>query len=127
MTVVVAVMSVTILSSGCRAAQETESSGSNVITQDEVLEWSSRFPTAYHLVEQLRPQWMRKRGRVSLRGGEFLDFVVVYEDENRLGDPESLRLIPSQTVLEIQHYTAGEAIQFGPPDHPHGAIVVRTR
>jgi len=117
---------------GLAACATTRSSGSgesrDLISQEEIAKWGPTFSSAYHIVEQLRPNWLRKRGTVSLSSSSGLvDYVVVYEDRNRMGDPESLRRISAQNVLEIQHYSTGEAIQFGPPDHPHGAIVVRTK
>lgn len=102
--------------------------GGDVIGQEEIAKWGPTFSNAYQLVEQLRPHWLLQRGNVSLNPGSgMVDYVVVYEDRNRLGDPDELRTIAAQNVKEIQHYSTGEAIQFGPPDHPHGAIVVRTK
>ncbi len=90
--------------------------------------WASTFTNAYEIVEQARPFWLRKRGQLSLQEGSgVVDHIVVYEDFDRLGDPEQLRLIPAMNVLEIEYYSPGRAIPLGPPDHPHGAIIVRTK
>ena len=113
---------------GCATTGSGSSSSRDIITEEELDEWGSTFSSAYQIVEQLRPQWLRKRGTVSLTSSSGLvDYIVVYEDRNRLGTPDELRRIAAQQVKEIQRYTPGEAIQFGPPDHPHGAIVVRTK
>ncbi len=102
--------------------------GGDLIDEAEIDAWGSTFSSAYQIVEQLRPHWLRQRGNVSLSPSSGLpDYIVVYEDHNRMGNPDELRRIPAQNVLEIQRYSTGEAIQFGPPDHPHGAIVVRTK
>jgi hypothetical protein len=99
-----------------------------VISQEEIEKSGSTYISAYQIVEQLRPHWLQKRGTVSLNPESgMVDYIVVYEDRNRMGDPEALRGIAAQNVSEIQRYSTGDAIPFGPPDHPHGAIVVRTK
>ena len=125
-------LAVSVLLFGFASCATTGSSGSgesrDIISEEELVQWGSTFSSAYQIVEQLRPQWLRQRGNVSLSPGSGpVDYIVVYEDRNRMGDPEVLRTISAQNVKEIQHYSTGEAIQFGPPDHPHGAIVVRTK
>jgi len=100
----------------------------DTISEEEVSRWAPSFSNAYQMVDQLRPQWLVKRGTVSLTPESgMVDYIVVYEDRNRLGDPEALRAIPAQNIRSIQRFSAGEAIPFGPPDHPHGAIVVWTK
>jgi hypothetical protein len=103
-------------------------SSSSTITREEIQASEITFANAYEIVEHLRPQWFNRRGTVNIGGSnDFLDFVVVYEDRNRVGDENSLRGIPAVTVFSLRYLTPGEAIPLGPPDHPHGAIVVYTR
>ncbi len=113
---------------GCASTGTSSGSGGDIIGQEEIEEWGSTFSSAYQIVEQLRPHWLRKRGTVRLdpNSGD-IDYIVIYEDRNRMGDPEALRTIAAQNVREIQRYSSGAAIRFGPPDHPHGAIIVRTK
>ena len=114
--------------SACRSTGSSQNGTSDKIAEDEVLSWSTTFSNAYDIVEQLRPQWLRKRGTISLnQSSGVVDHIVVYEDHSRLGDPESLRAIAAQDVLEIEFFSPGRAIPMGPPDHPHGAIVVWTK
>lgn len=117
-----------LLMSGCASTGGSSSSRGDIISEEEIEKWGPTFSSAYQMVEQLRPHWLQKRGTVSLSpGSSMVDYIVIYEDRNRMGDPEALKTIAAQNVKEIQRYTTGEAIQFGPPDHPHGAIVVRTK
>ena len=115
------------LLAGCATTGQSSSGRGDIITQEEIQEWGSTFSSAYQIVEQLRPHWLRKRGKVSLDPNSTTDYIVVYEDRNRMGDPDVMRTMPAQNVREIQRYSSGEAIRFGPPDHPHGAIMVRTK
>ena len=86
------------------------------------------FTNAHEIVRQFRPQWLVKRGRATLgSGSQVYDYVVIYIDGFRRGDPETLQGISAQSVQEIEHYTTAEAQRLGPVGHPHGAIVVRTK
>ena len=83
----------------------------------------------YEIVRQFRPQWLVKRGTVNINpgSGQLVDYVVVYVDNIRQGDLESLRTITAQSVQEVEHYNTAQAQRLGPRGHPHGAIVVRTK
>jgi hypothetical protein len=82
--------------------------------------------TAYEVVQQYQPTWLRKRGRSSLQ-----DPVPVKVYLNDSGSPygtvSSLREIEAINVAEIEHYTSREAqFKFG-IEHVSGALMVRTK
>lgn len=93
----------------------------NYIHADEVK--LSEASNAYDLIRRLRPNWLRGRGTKSLKSPE-KSYPIVYVDEQRHGDIDSLRNIPVEHILEIQFLNASDAaFQFG-LDHTGGAILV---
>ena len=122
-----------VLAVGACATTQTDGSRnkSGTITLEEIDEAGLVFTNAYEIVRQFRPQWLVKRGTVNInpggQGGQLVDYVVIYVDNIRQGDPESLRTITAHSVQEIEHYNTAQAQQLGPRGHPHGAIVVRTK
>ena len=99
---------------------------SGAITLEEIEGSGLVFNNAYGIVRQFRPQWLVKRGRAKISSQAY-DYVVVYVDDIRQGDPETLHAITAQSVREIEHYNMAQAQRLGPLAHPHGAIVVRTK
>jgi hypothetical protein len=95
-----------------------------LLLADEIRAVAAR--NAYEAVSRLRPEWLRRRGVVSLRdpsAGE----VVVYLDSAPFGGPRSLFNIPVESVVAIEYLDASEATgRFG-TGHLGGAILVRTR
>ena len=122
-----------VLAVGACATTSTDGSRnkSGIITLEEIDEAGLVFTNAYEIVRQFRPQWLVKRGTVNInpgaQGGQLVDYVVIYVDNIRQGDPETLRSITAQSVQEIEHYNTAPAQRLGPRGHPHGAIVVQTR
>lgn len=108
-----------VLAVGACATTSTDGSRnkSGTITLEEIDGAGLVFTNAYEIVRQFRPQWLVKRGTVNINpgGGQLVDYVVIYVDNIRQGDPESLRSITAQ------------AQRLGPRGHSHGAIVVRTK
>jgi hypothetical protein len=82
--------------------------------------------TAYEVVLQLRPEYLRTRGPASVSTPTPAE-AVVYLDGVRQGGPETLRRIRKQTLREIRYMDSREATtQFG-TGHRAGAILVITR
>lgn len=80
---------------------------------------------AYQLIQNLRPYWLRGRGRKSFHLDQ-ASSPVVYLDGTRFGGVESLTSIPVSNLLEIRFFTASEAnVRLG-ADHPSGAIMIVT-
>ncbi len=119
---------VLVLAAGACATTSTEGSRnkSGTITLEEIDGEGLVFTNAYEIVRQFRPQWLVKRGRAKISSQAY-DYVVVYVDNIRQGDPQTLYTITALSVQEIEHYNMAQAQRLGPIAHPHGAIVVRTR
>ncbi len=119
---------VLVLAAGACATTSTEGSRnkSGTITLEEIDGEGLVFTNAYEIVRQFRPQWLVERGRATISSQAY-DYVVVYVDNIRQGDPQTLYTITALSVQEIEHYNMAQAQRLGPIAHPHGAIVVRTR
>lgn len=82
--------------------------------------------TAYDAVRQLRPQWLRRRGRSSIQNAT-AEVLVVYLDGARFGGPDALRSVAAGSVLEIRHLDARDATTRFGTGHAGGALLVRTK
>ena len=102
--------------------QRTGTRQQRVITMAELD--AVRYSTAFEVVEALRPQWLRTRGRTSFRAQES---VKVYLDDSLLGDPQQLRQITTRSISSIRFMDGNEATTRWGLDHGHGAILVSTR
>jgi hypothetical protein len=76
----------------------------NLISPEEVERAQVR--DAYELVERLRPLWLRSRGDRSTR---LPTEIVVYQDNNMLGDVETLKSIPIELVDAVRSLDSAEA------------------
>lgn len=102
-----------------RAAQDR-----SILSSDEIQTVAAT--TAHEAVSRLRPEWLRRRGRISIQNpgaGE----VVVYVDDVRFGGPESLRSIRVESVLQMERLDASDATTRFGTGHAGGAILVRTQ
>jgi hypothetical protein len=112
------------LSACATGAQRTGQRQTDLITYQEME--PLRVPTAFDVVQQLRPEFLRTRGSASVRDPTPVE-AVVYLDGVRLGAPATLRGISKETLKEIRYMDANEAtLQYG-TGHRGGAIVVTTR
>jgi hypothetical protein len=93
-----------------------------VISADELR--ASTFTNVYEMIEAMRPQWLRPRGRTTFNGSES---VKVYLDGSLLGEPSQLRNFTSRSLAEIRWFDANEATQRWGLDHGNGAILLSTR
>jgi hypothetical protein len=81
---------------------------------------------AYEAVQRLRPEWLRRRGQISIQdptAGE----VVVYLDGVRFGGPRSLESLRAESVVQMEYLDASDATTRFGTGHGGGAILVRTR
>jgi hypothetical protein len=95
-------------SSGSRAAGAA-SSPRNVITTQQI-EAVGRS-SAYEVVQQLRPEWLRGRGATSLTNTE-AGMPVVFLNTARHGNLDVLRSMPLPEIREIRYLTGPEATQL---------------
>jgi hypothetical protein len=112
--------------SGCSAATQQQSGVSrniDLLTREEVTE--ANRSSAYEVIEMLRPQWLQARSAQSVnrQGGG----VIVYMDDVRYGDLDSLRSIHSSGIFQMERFNATAASQRWGPGHSEGVIVISTR
>jgi hypothetical protein len=107
------------------AAQSRSNVGTNsrtLLDSEEMLR--AGFPDVYATVQSLRPQWLHRRGRTSLRSTEE---VKVYLDGSLLGGPDHLKQITTRSISSVRYLDGLEASQRWGFDHGMGAIMVITR
>lgn len=113
-----------LLAAGCATSggSTTLSGNTDLIERDDIL--GSNRGTAYEVIEMLRPQWLRARSDQSvLREGG----ILVYVDDVRYGDLNSLRAISAREVFRMQRYSSTAASQRWGPGHSDGVIYISTR
>jgi len=94
---------------------------SSRLTRQEIMETHTN--DVYEAVRILRPNWLRKRGAMSVTQSSD---IVVYMDNVAIGGPEALRSVPVSTVTSMQFLDASSATQRWGTNHVHGAILVLT-
>lgn len=83
----------------------------NVITQDEIDAAGSI--SAYDLITRIRGQFLRDRGRTSIRTNQHARAVVFLNDQE-YGIPETMRNIPASRLAEIRFFPGTDAVpKFG--------------
>jgi hypothetical protein len=82
--------------------------------------------TAYQIVARLRPEWLRRRGRASVRDPT-AGAVIVYLNGMREGGVRALDVIGAETVLEMEYLNGQEATTRFGTGHGGGVILVRQR
>jgi hypothetical protein len=105
-----------------RTAEPTPSR--RVLLEDEIR--GAQVATAYQIVARLRPEWLRGRGRVSVRDPT-AGAVVVYLNGMRQGGVRALEAIVAETVLEMEYLNGQEATTRFGTGHGGGVILVRQR
>jgi hypothetical protein len=105
-----------------RTAEPTPSR--RVLLEDEIQ--GAQVATAYQIVARLRPEWLRRRGRVSVRDPT-AGAVIVYLNDMRQGGVSALDAIVAETVLEMEYLNGQEATTRFGTGHGGGVILVRLR
>ena len=111
-------------SSSTQAGARAPSASRRVLLGDEIQ--AVPAANAYEAVSRLRPEWLRRRGQISIRdpgAGE----VVVYLDGVRFGGPGALRNIRAESVVHMEYLDASDATTRFGTGHGGGAILIRTR
>ena len=113
--------------SSCRSAGAPASQlgDSDIITREEIEE--STAATAYDLVLNLRPQWLRTRGISTLAQAAGEEDIIVYMNNARLGFRDAMRQVPLGAVQYLQFFSAREATHRWGAGHLHGAILISTQ
>lgn len=121
-----AVILIAILIAGCagRSSGERPVRDRNLITAEEIAEIN--VSTAYEVVRQLRPEYLRSRGVTSIRDSS-AEQPVVYVSGMRLGGLDQLNAIPATDVESIRYINATDATTRWGTNHTGGVIDVAVR
>lgn len=112
--------------SGC-AASGTGSGARgprNVLSHEEIA--TINVATAYDAVQQLRPEYLRTRGTISVQSPN-PEYAVVYINGVRAGGLDALQRIRASDVQDMRYLSASEATTRYGTGHAGGVIEVRTR
>jgi hypothetical protein len=99
-----------------------------VITESEIVARASEASNALQIVQKLRPQMLRSRGRVSpndTSGEASLPKVIV--DDVAYGTIESLANLNASQVREIKYMNAADATTKWGTGYMGGVIIVVTK
>ena len=122
--ILVALVLATATTAGACGSARTPSTAirnSDVITAEELER--SNVGSAYHVIERLRPRFLRVRGPSSVTNAA-ADRVVVYVDNTRMGYVDVLHDMQSSDILEIRYLNASDATSRFGTGHTAGAILV---
>jgi hypothetical protein len=106
----------------CSSGSRVPSRSADVITAEDMA--AVNLPTAFDVVERLRPHFLRPRGPTTVVSDTRL---VVYQDNLNLGGVDMLRQIRAAELQEIRFLSASDATTRFGTGHPGGAIIVTTR
>ena len=114
-------------SAGCGPRPQSNDLGgvraSDVITIDEIL--TTKTQNAYDAVRRLRPSFLQTRGPTTLLARDATPTApLVYLDNRRYGDIESLRTITVEGVFEIRYLSPNQAQLKWGMNHASGVIHV---
>ena len=121
-----------ILAAACGSASSSASSvaspfgNRDLITYEEINAQKRPGWSAWDLIAQMRPHFLRSRGASSLRDPTPAR-AVVYLDGVLYGKLEVLRSLNIEEIREIQFISSGDATTRFGTDHLGGAILIRTR
>lgn len=117
-------LSLILLVTACSTMAGQRRGNSDVLSREEIL--TSSASTAYELIQQLRPQFLRSRGSLSVQDPRPA-YPVVYVNEMRHGDLESLRTILIDEIAEIRFIGAADATTRWGTGHAAGVIQILSR
>lgn len=98
----------------------------SVLLQDEISSSRSLGANAYELLSQLRPEYLRNRGALSIKNNVQAT-AVVYVDGTKYGDLESLRNVNAEHIFRVDYLGASDATTRFGTDHAGGAILISTK
>ena len=98
----------------------------SLLTADEIQSSRSVGSSAYDLISQLRPEFLRSRGRASLQDMSPVT-AVIYVDDIRFGELDSLRKLGADQIYNVRYIGASDATTRFGTDHLGGAILINTK
>ena len=128
---IVPLLLVAALSISCVTAQKSSRSESSSLTRADIEQGGSSLFTAREAVRILRPQWLSPpAGRIAssnvLGGGGGSSLVIVYINDTRQPDLESLATVPAARIVEMRYLDQNRAVLLHGPGHEGGVIEVTT-
>lgn len=123
-TVVVLVAALTLGACASNSGGDSPSRQRDLITSAEIAELN--VATAFDVVRQLRPEYLRSRGTMSIRESQG-EYAVVYMNGMRLGGPEQLHQIRASDVQTIRYISASDATTRWGTGHTGGVIEVTVK
>jgi len=119
-----ALLGVVLAFSACATTTRTGGGDRDVLTSEQLGELEGEGYTAYDAVRQLRPTWMRTRGRGTSPREQS---PMVYVNRVRVGSVEELRQIRVEEVQELRYLDPADATMKLGTNHTGGAIMVSLR
>ena len=103
----------------------------NKLTRVELDEAGTSIMTAREAVRILRPQWLNPpMGRMASSdmsgSGGGKQGLIIYVDDKRQPDLESLATIPSAKIVEMKYLDQNRAVLLHGPGHESGVIEIIT-
>ena len=115
-----------LLVSACH--QQVSSSGHgtqrNVITEEEID--ASTASNVYDLIAQLRADFLKDRGKISIRANQH-EKAVVFLNDQEYGILETMRNIPVSRVSEIRYYPGTDAVNRFGAQYGGGVVMLISR
>jgi outer membrane cobalamin receptor len=96
----------------------------NVITQEEIE--ASTASNVYDLIAQTRADYLKDRGKVSIRTNQ-REQAVVFLNDQEYGILETMRNIPLGRVSEIRYYPGTEAVNRFGAQYGGGIVMLISR
>ncbi|MEP6991726.1 MAG: hypothetical protein ABJA80_12420 [bacterium] len=119
------------LLASCATGGQASSNESTNLTQADIQQGGSSIFTAREAVRLLRPQWLAPplgrmaSSNVTSSGGGGQD-VIVYINDIRQPDLESLATVPAARVVVMRYLDQNRAVLLHGPGHEGGVIEVTT-
>ena len=95
-----------------------------VITQEEID--ASTASNVYDLIAQLRADFLKDRGKVSIRMNQH-EKAVVFLNDQEYGILETMRNIPIGRISEVRYYPGTEAVNRFGAQYGGGVVMLISR
>jgi hypothetical protein len=109
----------------CHAAAGTGSHMQRyVITQEEIE--ASSASNVYDLIAQLRAEFLKDRGKISIKTNQN-EKAVVFLNDQEYGVLETMRNIPIGRIAEVRYYPGTEAVNRFGAQYGGGIVMLISR
>jgi hypothetical protein len=113
-----------VILAGCASGGGADKTDRNVINEAEI-EAVEMNTSALHLIQRLRPQWLRGRGPTGTDGSTAP--ILVYLNHQRIGGLDMLQRYAAREIRELRYLDSISATQLFGTGHRSGAIVIVAR